>query len=534
MCQVPLLPDKQKKGASDAQEDDEYRGGRVDVYLPGIHKNKADLTQTETYASVIKNFKSLDIQHMLCLLSFAVFPENGVMNKTMLMYWWMAEGFLPVEDAGTSVAKILEDFKKMGLIEPVEDERKMEPASYKMPPLVHSAVVRLSTSVGLFDIYDEKGKPAMKKSEKKKVCLVEGSSSKDETKITKMQPGDIETVFNVSERFPDFTFKWFKLMKTLKVLYLGRWERTAKRHIEVESPELMKNLNSLSELRLLSLQGISRIERLDDSVCKLRKLIILDLRACYNLEKLPEKIDSLENLIYLDISECYMIDRMPKRLAWLEKLEVLKGFVVSDADEETTCRLIDLKHLERLKKLSVTINKTDFDVNKLKEALVGLKALENLKVAWGGISKDQKEKKTGMDHQAKSVVKNAVKALFRQHAGRHGDGPANPGYRLHKLDLQCFPDAELPEWLQPRNLITLKKLYIKGGTELSGLGELPTVPTHCGVEVLRLKFLPKLQVEWRDLKGLYFPKMELLEKYQCPRVALCPCDGKGIWKVNKP
>lgn len=71
--------------------------------------------------------------------------------------------------------------------------------------------------------------------------------------------------------------------KTLKVFYLGRWERTANRHIEVENPELMKYLKHMTKLKLLSFQGISRIERLDDAACKLHELIILDLRACYYL-----------------------------------------------------------------------------------------------------------------------------------------------------------------------------------------------------------------------------------------------------------
>ncbi|CAF2085572.1 unnamed protein product [Brassica napus] len=64
----------------------------------------------------------------------------------------------------------------------------------------------------------------------------------------------------------------------------------------------------------------------------------------------------------------------------------------------------------------------------------------------------------------------------------------------------------------------LEKLYIKGGTKLTGFGKsVPEKPTECSVKVLRLKFLPSLKVEWRKLRELYFPKLEFLDKYQSPQ-----------------
>lgn len=556
MCQVPLLPNKRKKAKGlDSDGGDGDNNGKGIVCLPGIHADEEKLKRLAVYKYVQLEFKDLDDKQRICLLSFAVFPENQEVNRTMLMYWWIGEGILKYKDTPpkkgigqadgikpeNDVKAILEHFTKRNLIEPVENKRKVEPNSYKMAPFVHAAVVLISKEMGLFDMYHKGEKPTMKQSKLNKVCLVEGSSSQSEAKAKKMQEADqIETVFNVSERFPDFTFKWFSedqpsgkkfgplsktTYKALKVFYLGRWERTAKRHIEVENPELMKYLKHMTKLKLLSFQGISRIERLDDAVCKLRELIILDLRACYNLEKLPDKIDSLKELTYLDITDCYMIDRMPKRLTWLDNLEVLKGFVVSDADEETVCTLAELKHLKKLRKLSITINKGDFSVNQLFVDIEDFVSLEKLKVAWGGINKHKKKETTG------GAVKQFMRTITFVTKSQAASEPKRLPERLKKLDLQCFPDTVLPRWLEPNNLGDLEKLYIKGGTKLTSFGKSPPdVPTECKVKVLRLKFLPRLKVEWRELTELYFPKLEFLDKYQCPQVSFCPCDGIGIWR----
>uniref|UniRef100_A0A1J3CCE7 Uncharacterized protein n=1 Tax=Noccaea caerulescens TaxID=107243 RepID=A0A1J3CCE7_NOCCA len=53
------------------------------------------------------------------------------------------------------------------------------------------------------------------------------------------------------------------------------------------------------------------------------------------------------------------------------------------------------------------------------------------------------------------------------------------------------------------------------------------------VEVLRLTSLPELRVGWIELKQIHFPKLTFLEKYECPRVSLTPCDGNGIWRSDQ-
>ncbi|CAL9241760.1 unnamed protein product [Arabidopsis halleri] len=361
-CQIPSLLNKQPSRkisiteSQTAEENDEISETGIDIYLPGLHVAE-EFEISSAFEEVVEKFQGLgDFTQKLCLLSFAVFPENREVTRTMLMYWWIGEGFISCDDSENSVKRILDAFSAKKLLEPVEDDRKLLPNSYKMEPHVHSAVIYLAKEMDLFELYSHSGKLIMKKSSKEK------------------------TVFNSSERYPDFTFKWFPLMDLLRVLYLGRWEQTAKRHIEVESTEFLKNMKSLKNLRLASFQGISRIERLENSICKLPELVILDLKACYNLEVLPSDIGLFEKLIYLDVSECYMLDSMPKGIVKLSRLQVLKGFVISESDHKNNCAV---KHLKNLRKLSITVNKYSFKVETLMRSLIGLQKLVSLKIAWG-------------------------------------------------------------------------------------------------------------------------------------------------------
>nr|VDC90857.1 unnamed protein product [Brassica rapa] len=159
------------------------------------------------------------------------------------------------------------------------------------------------------------------------------------------------------------------------------------------------------------------------------------------------------------LSSMKLLDRMPKRLSWLE----LRGSQRLCGGEFTVSQLfVDIQDFSNLEK-SMTRLPPNSPVTDPKP------------------------------HKAPKKV--AV--------------PSHLPEKLMKLDLQCFPDAELPSLLEPGKLRMLEKLYIKGGTKLTGFGKsVPEKPTECSVKVLRLKFLPSLKVEWRELRELYFPKLE--------------------------
>ncbi|KAI8562271.1 hypothetical protein RHMOL_Rhmol03G0022200 [Rhododendron molle] len=100
--------------------------------------------------------------------------------------------------------------------------------------------------------------------------------------------------------------------------------------------------------------------------------------------------------------------------------------------------------------------------------------------------------------------------------------------RLQKLDLQCFPTECLTDWLWSSEIWGLKKLYIRGGI-LCDLGQIQKRQGNWwSVEILRLKYLRKLKIDWSELEIL-FPNLIHLHQEECPKLTNFPCDERGVW-----
>jgi hypothetical protein len=627
-----------------------------------------------------------DSRIKLCLLCFALIPENEIVKKRFMTYWWVGEGFISPQGEkadkkavdGTDIILSVEEvadriFKELAnkdCIEPVNEKHRFVVDSYKMNPFIRSAVILLAKKARFFDFDDKKWNPSANFKTSYRACLVDGFSqelvksgsesvteksgsesiteksgsesvTEKEKRNAGLDPEKLQTIFNVNEPYPDF-FKseWFSKLKTIKILYLGRWQTSAKHHIEVESVEFLKGWKSMKLLRFFSLQGISRITKLPDSLCKLLNLRILDLRACHSLEELPDGIGSLVNLTHLDISECYLLDYIPKKIKSLSKLRVLKGFVIGDRLSEDSCTLADMLDLKELRKLSIYTNTKAFPNAEDVINLQKFKNLEKLTIEWGAFptntdsdpqqdkgeeqpmtpattsskkrgdkKKQDKDvaqpiaeatkspKKSGdKNKQGESVAqpisatntspmnrgnnqmqdkgaaqpstttpknsggkKNQDRGVAEPMAGstmnpeNSGDnkkkerGPAAyaktlskkftfkqgklgptdlEGFKkLKKLDLKCYPWMEAPRWLLPEKLPDIEKLYIRGGN-LQNLSP-GQENDKWKVNILRLKFLSNLKMDWKKLLSS-FPDLIYLETYKCPKLTFFPCNENGI------
>ncbi|GLT95081.1 hypothetical protein SLE2022_127860 [Rubroshorea leprosula] len=532
--------------------------------LPNLSHKRVELEKSAYCEELFQKYKTLKNDRLkLCLLSFAVFPENAEVKKRLLRYWWVGEDIIPPEKKEEEFTnETLEHFVKMEFIEPVNKKHGLSPRSYRLQPIVRSALITLARKEQFFN-YDDDGNPKMDFSDCYKACLVKAEEessrpisiskhfSKNEEEL-----GKLETLFNVNEQFPDFKEEWFSKMKKIRVLYLGRWESSTDRHIEVESTVCFKGLSKMKNLRFLSLQGISGIKTLPNSLCQAAKLRILDLRACHNLEELPDNIGSLKKLTLLDISECYLLDQMPKELSSLSELKIFKGFVISD--HEKTCSLEELAALKKLEKLSINIIDKGYFPKKLGIAIPNFEKLKKLKIAWGGATltarareeeskelsstekatDNEKRQKSGemakkqkkRDNRkkesdaAQSTVTNLGTMNIKRTTMPSKQKPRNVA-KIVKLELQCYPDTTPPSWLAPESefLDCLEKLYIKGGR----LHNLPNTGNKwTKVQTLCLKYLSDLKTDWKELRE-NFPKLVHLERVRCPKVMFCPCDGNG-------
>lgn len=67
----------------------------------------------------------------LCLLCFAAFPDNSLINRRILMYWWIGEGFIDPLDKEKLICS--EDTTDE-LIKELMAKRLVEPVSRKQHP----------------------------------------------------------------------------------------------------------------------------------------------------------------------------------------------------------------------------------------------------------------------------------------------------------------------------------------------------------------------------------------------------------------
>ncbi|KAI9085136.1 hypothetical protein K1719_032952 [Acacia pycnantha] len=299
--------------------------------------------------SLLLSYDFLDpVELRICLLLLAIFPENVVLKKRLIIFWWIGEGLVRNEEKGEEIfRKLLE----LGFIMPHCIDRRPTVNKCKIHPWIRYMLLSVAINKEKL-LHLDKGIPRFDPTISQRVCLIDDSTnliSKDgsETK-------DWRTIFNISGRFLSIDSKCFAKSK-FGVLQLGRWQvYSPSHHIEVQDQSFLEGLRTQKHLKYLSLRGISRITTLPDSIKELVSLEILDLKACHNLETLPAAIASLRKLTHLDVSECYMLESMPNGLDNLTSLRVLKGFIIGNS-HRIPIRIGNLQKLEYLERLSIHI-----------------------------------------------------------------------------------------------------------------------------------------------------------------------------------
>ncbi|XP_027164400.1 disease resistance RPP13-like protein 4 [Coffea eugenioides] len=445
-------------------------------------------------SKVISDFrKSFDClknnQLKVCSLCLSIFPENSIINKRPLIYWWIGEGMVTKTSEKTA-EKVGEDvFGQLineSFIIPKFENHSSSINSFTVCPWIRRMLISVAKGLHFFEFTPS----GMLRNDHRRAFLFAGPDDHDPTSA---MTDDTLTVFNLNYRYLQFKPDWLSRLNRVEVLQLGRWQNSVEHHIEVESEDLiveskkkkkvqyevsLNGLGSQTSLRYLSLRGVSRLTNLPRSVLKLISLEILDLHACHSLEKLPSDISALRNLTHLDVSECYLLESMPDGIHKLSALQVLKGFVIGRVGRNP-CKLSQLAQLKNLRKLSIRIGNEAVGEGEFSN-LKDFKALEILVISCG------------------AHTEAALKTI-------------SVPPKLKKLDLWCIPLQDMPDWQEPGALQNLEKLYIRGG-ELESLKNQGQQTWK--VKILRLKYLKNLKIDKQELQTM-FPEVEYLEKVKC-------------------
>ncbi|KAJ4745426.1 RNI-like superfamily protein [Rhynchospora pubera] len=540
---------------------------------PGDSSNKGN-QDTEGFMEFLECMKSLNPQLRNCLYSLGVFPENYQLKKRLVIYWWMGLGLVPFGENRRRTTEQLgeiffSDLVDKGFLLPVIRDHNLEVDRFTIKHTIHSQLIS-----------------ACKKKE-----LIKDQLNTERPGVWHIYGGDdynLKALVNLGEMYLNSEEITKKL--DMHVLQLGRWryiepekhdkderaesEKTkSKDHIEVDKTDFLGEMGK--NVTYLSLRGISRIEEIHESIGKLENLIILDLRACHNLEKLPQKPRStpiqklkglfsqerwFKKLTHLDITGCYLLDHMPKWICELSNLEVLKGFVVGSGENKShPCRLQDLSQLEKIRKLSIRITNSSL----VTDNFSGLKNLERLRIltiTWGEAEASVGNKEFGKSETSRGneVPKKAEASGGNKESGQTKSSGGNEKFgqpeskgdnkkfgkakskknndtnqtyydfpdNLEKLDIRCYPEADAAKLRNPAGgLENLKKLYIRGGN-LTKIG----YTAGWKVEILRLRFLKKLEIDWYKL-GNSFSNLKCVEYVDCDALKNFP-KNKSCWRTE--
>uniref|UniRef100_A0A2N9EI46 Uncharacterized protein n=1 Tax=Fagus sylvatica TaxID=28930 RepID=A0A2N9EI46_FAGSY len=405
--------------------------------LVNVH-NTDSFISSSFYKEIEVIFYDLDRTKQFLLSCFAVLPENAVVHRRLLIYWGVGEGLIDTDKEKENMPEkivdgFLEEFEEKGLIEPVLKKRKQQVKSYKMDPLVRSAVIMLSEE----EIF--------------LLMILRGMSCQ-------IPPPNL-----TGRSYPDLELALLAKMKNPKV---GKTNDPNSAQMNDSNTANKKDSNTAqktNDSNAAQTNGSNSTKTKDQNAAKMKDPNAVEWHAQQSVDLGPQGVSQSGGAFRGD-NQTHQLEYPNQKIKRTQRSKTKMPEVIEPEDviDKLPKQLkMDLQYLQCFPTKMPKVIKPEDVIDKLPN-------------------------------------------------------------KLEKLDLECFPN-HLSTWLTPKDLPNLEKLYIRGG-DLATLDKSKWLK----VKSLRLKFLRELKMTWIELKDT-FPDLVYLEKVNCPRISLCPCDENGVW-----
>ncbi|KAL5555569.1 hypothetical protein UlMin_037805 [Ulmus minor] len=467
--------------------------------LETFHELTTEGRNSSVMASLQLSYDELPPHLKQCLICFCIYPEDFQIRAEQLIHWWMGEGLVQGKGA-KSAAEIgyeyLSELIKRCLIEVVH-QRGFDGRVYecKMHDMVRELIIKNSEEED-FCCFDVQGRQRATPDSRwiGYIDRMNKESLKNTSKLRAM------LFMSRSET----EFKNFGLLRSLRVLDFSNSQLK-----EINIDDLFHWISSLKRLACLNLSGIQGLEMVPPSIRNLRNLQLFVLTNSNSLKYLNPYITTLKRLIVLDVGFCPNLEYLPCGLGKLSHLQELSGFKVSSQSRKQCAQLLELKEMIQLRVLRISISdETEISENEMDS----LSQMSNLKVL--SIDADNCKNKS------KQVLEMVDKLT--------------PPSRLQELYLRNFHRETLPNWVNPKMLSRLEYLCVENG-DLQHLNiknfDKEIEDSIWNIEGLCLKFLMRLDVDWKDLQK-DMPQLCYLEVSHCYKLKDFPCSVKtpGVWR----
>ncbi|KAL2514571.1 putative disease resistance RPP13-like protein 1 [Forsythia ovata] len=423
-----------------------------------------------------------------CFAYCAIFPKDYEVDKSELVYLWMAEGFLKQS----------------------QEERLMEELgnNYFDELLTRSFFQKSSANSSHFIMHDLINDLAMCVSGYK--CLRLDDMLKDNLRYKISEK--VRHLSFISRRYESYdrfcSVNSFQSLRTFLPLSISKWHSTmylsrrvlldivpklyCVRELSLsgyEIYELPSSIGDLRHLRYFNLSG-TPLKWLPESVSTLCNLQVLILECCSRLSKLPARMDKLINLRHLNIAGTSQLREMSEGIARLTSLQTLSKFIVS---KSSGLKINDLRDFSLLKG-EISIEELQHVVNDqeaIDARLTNKPSLNKIRLLWCSTFDDSRNEILELD------VLDALK----------------PHEKLSSLEINFYGGSKFPSWIGDSTFSMLTAIsfgFCKKCSTLPTLGKLPLLKD------LSVQGMDQVKVIGREFYGnvcdgeLLFPSLENL------------------------
>lgn len=398
-----------------------------------------------------------------CFAFCAIFPKNYVIDVEMLILLWMANDFIPSEEAirpETKGKQIFNELASRSFFQDVKEvplHKDESGHSYRTICSIHDLMHDVAVSVI--------GKECF--------TIAEGHN------YIEFLPNTVRHLFLCSDRpetLSDVSLKQrCQGMQTLLCImntsnsslhYLSKCHSLRALRLYYHNlGGLQIRVKHLKHLRFLDLSGNCHIKSLPEEICILYNLQTLNLSGCISLGHLPKDIKNMIGLRHLYTDGCMSLKSMPPNLGHLTSLQTLTYFVVGN---NSGCSSIgELRHLKLQGQLQLCHlqNVTEADVS----------------MSSHGEGKDLTQLSFGWKDDHNEVIDLHEKVL----------DAFTPNSRLKILSVDSYRSSNFPTWVtNPTMMQDLIKLQLVSCTMCESLPQLWQLPS---LEILHLEGLQSLQ-----------------------------------------
>lgn len=432
-----------------------------------------------------------------CFAFCALFPKNYVIHVEKLIQLWMANDFIPSEDAirpETKGKQIFNELASRSFFQDVNRVHVEEDGSgnkYMTVCTVHDLMHDVALSV--------MGKECVTIDERPNYTEILPYTVRH-LFLSSYGPGNFLRV-SPKKKCPGIQTLLGSINTTSSIRHLSKCTSLRALQLCYDRPSgLPFGPKHLKHLRYLDLSGNSHIKALPEEICIMYNLQTLNLSGCERLGELPKDMRYMTGLRHLYTDGCLSLKCMPPNLGQLTSLQTLTYFVVGSS---SGCSGIgELRHLNLQGQLHLchleNVTEADITIGNHGDK----KDLTELSFAWenGGGEVDFHDK---------------VLDAFTPNRG------------LQVLLVDSYRSIRFPTWMTNLSVMQdLVKLCLVNCTMCDRLPQLWQLPT---LQVLHLERLDRLQSLCIDngdaLISSTFPKLRELVLFQLKSL-------NGWWEVE--